>query len=149
MGSRRSSGYGKFIRRTKMAVRKIRKVEKALNQNKPAKIIVATAVDVIAASHPTIGTLVVAYKMSKMVYRIANEGYKEYKKTGDTKAALKEAGKETMKQSISVAKEHIISKTVDVGWEATKRIGGINTNEIEDRILTAAAKNVLKEASAA
>jgi len=143
MGSRRGGSFRALSGDS--AAREIRRVRVALNQNKPARIVVATAIDVIAASNPTIGTLIATYKFSKFTYETASKAYAVYEKTGDINETLKIVAVETTKFVISETREQIIGDMVDIGWKMIKNSAGIETNEIQDRVLTKAAKNTLSE----
>ena len=145
LGSRSSGGYGAFLRESRATSRDLRKVEESLGGNRPARIAVAAAIEVIAANEPTIGTLLSVYRLSTTLYAISNEAYKEYLRTGDTDAAMRKAGEMTMGKTAQLLSDHIASSLVDVGWEAIKKRGGFHTTELEDRILTSAAKSTLKE----
>jgi len=120
-------------------------VQTTLSDNKPAKIVVATAVDVLALSNPLIGTLVATYKVSKVIYRVTSKAYETYNRTGDTNEAVKAAAQEVVHVGIGAVRDQAIGKVVDVGWSAMKTSAGVATDEIQDRILTTAAKNTLKE----
>jgi hypothetical protein len=128
-----------------------REVQHAITQtkqalaSKTAKVAVATAVDVLAVSIPAVGTLVTAYRLSKVIYQISMAASDNYKKTRDPSKALAAGAKQALKIGISEATSQTIGTTVDTGWSAIKSIGGISTNEFEDRILTAATKSTIEE----
>jgi len=106
---------------------------------------VSTAVDVLAVTNPAIGTLVGAYKASKIIYNVASAADKAYQKSGDPNDAIKAAAGEVVKTAIGETRGQVIGNLVDVGWSAMKGAAGLATTDLQDRILTSAAKNTLDE----
>ena len=148
MGSRRGGDFSKFAASagpSRATTAKIREIQTALKENKAARIVVATGIDLLAASSPPIATLVATYRVSKAAYDIANEANKAYQKTGDPNAAAVAAGKQVVKMAIGEARGEVISNMVDVGWATMKTSAHLNTNDAQDRILTAALRNTLDE----
>lgn len=148
MGSRRGGNFSKFAASagpSPATTAKIREIQTALKENKPARIVVATGIGLLAASSPPIATLVATYRVSKAAYDIANETNKAYQKTGDPNAAAVAAGKQVMKMAIGEVRGEVINNMVDIGWTTIKTTAGLSTNEVEDRILTAALRNTLDE----
>ena len=145
MGTRRSSNYGKLIRKSRIARRKIKNVEKALEQDRPAKIVVETAIDVITATQPAIGMLIATYKVSKVVYDISTKTYEEYQKTGNPNAAIQKGAEVALKHIESQVIEYGLSAMIDVGWATIKKEANLKTTEMQDLILKKAAKNTIKE----
>lgn len=144
MGSRRAGDYSKFAGKGSVSKR-IKVVEENLETNKPAKVVVSTAIDVIAASNPTINTLIATYKISKWAYETYQKAEKTYEKTGDINESLKVIGTELVKYGIATVRDEVIGGLVDMGWGAVKTATGIKTDELQDRILRAATKNTLEE----
>jgi hypothetical protein len=120
--------------------------KKALS-SKPARIVVATAVDVLAISNPSIVTLVAAYKISnkisKTVYQVSKAAAENYEKTGDSKKALAAGVKQVLKIGVSEVTSQTVGTTIDISWSVIKGAAGITTNEFQDRVLTSAVKNTL------
>ena len=147
MGSRRGGDFGSFAGRSVSSSvgAAIDQVQTTLSENKSARIVVGTAVDVLALSNPVIGTLVAAYKVSKVVYRVTSKAYEVYDQTHDRNAAIRAAAGEVVHVGIGVARDQAIGQVVDVGWTAMKASAGLATDEVQDRILTSAAKNTLEE----
>ncbi len=150
MGSSHRGDFGKFAggstRKSARAVGSaIDEVQDALSKNKPAKIAIGTAVDVLAASNPAIGTLVGTYKASKIAYKAATAAKTTYDKTHDPHEAAKAAAKEGFRAAVGVTRNQIISNAVDLGWHAAKSSAGISSNGMQDKILTSALKNTLDE----
>ena len=144
MGSRRGGDYSKFAGIGQVSKR-IKVVEETLETNKPARVVVNSAIDVIAASEPTIGTLIATYKVSKWIYETYQKATSAYEKTGDSNEAVEVVANETIKYGVAKARDEVIGSIVDVGWGSVKSVSGIKTDELQDRILRAATKNTLDE----
>lgn len=148
MGSRRRGDFSKFAASagpSRATTAKIREIQTALKENKAARIVVATGIDLLAASSPPIATLVATYRASKAVYDIANEANKAYQKTGDPNAAAVAAGKQVVKMAIGEARGEVINNMVDIGWTTIKTSIGLSTDDAQDRILTTVLRNTLDE----
>jgi len=145
LGSRRGGDFGEFAGRTRSVGAAIQEIQKTLSENKPARIVVGTAVSVLAISNPAIGTLVATYKVSKAVYNIASKANDTYERTHDTNKAIKAAAGEAVHVGIGAARDQAVGNIVDVGWTSIKASSGIVTNELQDRILTSATKSTLTE----
>lgn len=147
MGSRRGGDFGRFAGRSvsRSVGAAIDEVQTTLSENKPVRIVVGTAVDVLALSNPAIGTLVATYKASKAIYDIASKAQATYERTHDPNEAVKAAAGEVVNVAIGAVRDQAVGNLVDVGWTAIKASAGIATNEMQDRILTSAAKNTLDE----
>lgn len=65
MGSRRGGDFWKFAGSSRVTTAKIRDIESTLRENKAARIVVATGIDLLAVSYPPIATLVATYRVSK------------------------------------------------------------------------------------
>lgn len=120
-------------------------MQEALETNKPAKVIVNFAIEVIAASQPTIGTLIATYRVSKWIYQTYLKAANVYDKTGDVDQSIKEVAKETAKYGIATVRDEMIGSVVDIGWDSVKNATDIKTNELQDKILRAATKDTLDE----
>ncbi len=145
MGSRRAGNFREFAGHSRSTDTGLEQVEDALRQNKSAGIIVSTAVDVLAVTNPAIGTLVAAYKASKIIHNVASAADKAYQKSGDPNDAIKSAATEVVKTAIGETRGQLIGNLVDIGWSTMKGAAGLSTNDLQDRILTSAAKNTLDE----
>ncbi len=147
MGSRSGGDFGKFAgaHESSAVSTAIQEVETTLSDNKSARIIVGTAIDVLALSNPAIGTLVATYKVSKVIYQIASKASDAYSETRDANTAIKAAAGEVLHIGVGATRDQAVGGLVDVGWTVMKASAGISTNEMEDRILTSAAKNTLSE----
>jgi len=148
LGSRRGGDFSKFAASagpSRATTAKIREIQTALKENKAARIVVATGIDLLAASSPPIATLVATYRVSKAAYDIANEANKAYQKTGDPNAAAVAAGKQVVKMAIGEARGEVINNMVDIGWTTIKTSAGLSTDDAQDRILTTALRNTLDE----
>ena len=99
----------------------------------------------LALSNPLIGTLVATYQISKAIYKVTSKTSEAYNRTGDPNEAFKAAALEVVNVGVGSVRDLAIGKVVDVGWGAIKTSAGVATDEIQDRILTSAAKNTLKE----
>ncbi len=120
-------------------------IQSALTWNKPSSIVVNTAIDLVAWNIPTVGVLVATYKVSKVLYKIASKAEEEYGKTGDANSAATAATQEVVKSAVDMTRGEAINTVVDVGWTAIKSTAHLQTNEVQDRVLTTAAKNTLDE----
>lgn len=145
MGSRTPGNFRDFSGSSEATSRGISEVKSTLKLNQSASIVVGTAIDVLAVTHPVIGLLVAAYKVSKAVYPIVKAATDEYEKTGDVDAAASAAAKVVVNTVKAEGRDEAISLVVDVGWAAVKSRAGIKTDEMQDRILTSSVKNVLDE----
>jgi hypothetical protein len=121
----------------------IGRVESALTLDRPASVVVNTAVDVLAVTHPAIGVLVAAYKISKVAYPVVKAAKEEYDRTGDANAAAVAGARQVVSGLKAESRDEAISNAVDVGWATLKTSTGLQTNELQDRILTSAFKNTL------
>lgn len=144
MGSRRSSGYGKAIRRS-VPTRMSGRVEQALAKKETPSVLVGATITLAAQSMPMINTLVATYKVSRALYDISTQAYREYQKSGETDAAVRKVAEVTIKHAMPYVTSHLISNAIDIGWAAIKQREGITTSETEDRILTSAAKKTLSK----
>jgi methylthioribose-1-phosphate isomerase len=144
MGSRRAGDYSKFAGKGNVA-KQIKVVEKSLETNKPANVVVSTAINVIAASNPTINALIQTYKLSKWAYETYQKAEKAYEKTSDVNDSLKVVGTEIVKYGLATLRDVVIGAVVDIGWGSIKASTGIKTNELQDSILRAATKNTLEK----
>ena len=145
MGSRRAGNFREFAGHSKSTSSALEQVHETLREHKSARIIVSTAIDVLAVTNPAIGTLVATYKASKMIYNVANAADKAYEKSGDPNDAIRAAAGEVVKTAIGETRGQLIGNLVDVGWSTMKGAAGLATNDLQDRILTSAAKNTLEE----
>jgi len=150
LGSRRGGDFGKFAGRGRDAHGRavgsaIGEVHRTLTGNKAARIVVGTAVGVLAASNPAIGTLALAYKASRALYAVSSKAYAAYDRTHDANQAVRVAAATAVNVGVGETRDQAIGKVVDVGWTAIKASSGISTNEMQDRILRSAAKSTLKE----
>jgi hypothetical protein len=147
LGSRRGGDFGRFAGapRSKSIRSAIEDVQTTLSENEPAKVVVGTAIDVLALSNPAIGTLVATYKVSKALYKMASKANDAYDRTHDANAAIKAAAGEAVHVGVGAARDQAIGSLVDVGWTAIKGSAGVATSELQDRVLTSAAKNTLSE----
>ena len=143
MGSRRSGGYGKTIR--KSIPGRSRHLEQSLLKKENTRIVVGTAIALIAQSEPTINTLIATYKVSRAIYDISRQAYREYQKSGETEAAVRKVAEVTIRHAMPYVTSHLISNAIDIGWTAIKQREGITTSEMDDRILTSAAKDTLSK----
>jgi len=145
VGSRRSGDFGKLAGKGGVVGAAVQEVQDALSENKSARIVVSTAVDVLAASNPAIGTIVAAYKISRTMYDIASKAQDAYAKTHDANKAVAAAAGEVVNVAAGTVRDQAVSRLVDVGWTTMKSSAGIETTELQDRILSSAAKNTLAE----
>lgn len=144
MGSRRSSGYGSTIRRS-VPRHANRRVEQSLAKKETTRVVVGAAITLVAQSEPMINTLLATYKVSRALYNISRQAYREYQRSGETDAAVRKVAEVTIKHAMPYVTSHLISNSIDIGWAAIKQREGITTSEIEDRILTSAAKDTLSK----
>jgi len=142
LGSRRGCDFAVFTGRGGQVTEAILQARKTLS-SKPARIVVATAVDVLAISNPSIATLVAAYKISKTVYQVSKAATENYEKTGDPKKAVAAGVKQALKIGVSEVTSQTVGTTIDISWSVIKGAAGITTNEFQDRVLTSAVKNTL------
>lgn len=145
LGSRRGCDFSVFTGRSEQAAGAIQQTKKAL-LSKSARIGVATAVDVLAISNPSIGTLLAAYKISKALYQISRAASENFDKTGDASEAVAAGAKQALRIGVSEVTSQTVGTTIDTSWSVIKNVTGIKTNEFQDRILTSATKNTLEEA---
>jgi len=145
LGSRRRGDVAYLSGRRQQTGDLFEAVHEVLSDETSARIIVNTAVDVLAMSNPAIGTVVGAYKVSKTVYEVAEKANEAYAKTHDPNAAVAAASQEIAHVAIVTARDQAVGRLVDVGWCSMKSSAGIKTSEIQDRILTSAVKNTLSE----
>ena len=145
MGSRTPGNFRDFSGRSRATSGGIVRVQSALRLNRPASVVVSTAIDVLAVTHPAIGVLVAAYKISKAAYPIVKAAKEEYEKTGDAIAAAVAGAREVVNIVKAESRDEAISTAVDVGWATVKTSTGLHTNEMQDKILTSAFKNGLDE----
>ncbi len=149
VGSRHGGDFGKFAGRGNSA--RGRAVGSAIGElhdavsKKAAKVVVGTAVGVLAASNPAIATLVLAYKVSKALYKVSSKAYDAYERTHDPNDAARAAAGEMVHVGIGEARDQVIGKIVDVGWTGIKAASDIHTDAMEDKIFTNAAKSTLNE----
>jgi len=144
MGSRRSSRYGETIRRS-VPRGASRRVEQSLAEKETASVTVGAVITLIAQSEPTINTLLATYKVSRALYDISSQAYHEYQRSGEINAAVRKVAEVTIRHAIPYVTSHLISNAIDIGWGAIKQREDITTSEIEDRILTSAAKDTLSK----
>ena len=102
VGSRRSGDFSRVVGKSRGVTRALQDVQSDLNRNTPAKIVVSTAVDVIAMSNPAIGTLVATYHVAKMAYNVATEAETTYQKTHSIPHAVSAAAKEIVKSGVEL-----------------------------------------------
>jgi hypothetical protein len=150
LGSRRGGDFGKFAGRGASARGRavgsaIDELHDAIVGNKPARVIVGTAVGVLATSIPAVGMLVAAYKISKAIYKVSSKAYATYDRTHDAGEAIRAAAGEAVHVGADEARDQVIGKMVDVGWPEIKEAAGVTTDEMEDKVLTSAAKSTLSE----
>jgi hypothetical protein len=143
-GSRKGCDFSHFTGASKQVVQAIDQTKRAL-QSRPARIVVAAAVDVLALSNPTVGTLVAAYKISKAVYEVSKAARTNYNETHDPSTAVAAAARQTLKIGVSEVASQTIGTAVETSWVGLKEATGISTNEFQDRILTSAVKSTLEE----
>lgn len=121
------------------------KVANAVSGSAPASVAVGTAVGVLAATVPVIGTAAVAYQAGKMVYDAVKAGSSLYQRTGDSGAALGAVGKSLVKSGAEAVAGQALGTAVDVGWKAMKPALGVKTSAIQDKVITAAAAATIQE----
>ena len=100
----------------------VQEVQDALSENKSARIVVSTAVDVLAASNPAIGTIVAAYKTSRTMYDIVSKAQDVYAKTHDADKAVAAAAGEVVNVAAGTVRDQAVSRLVDVGWTTMKSL---------------------------
>jgi hypothetical protein len=144
LGSRKGCDFTHFTGASQQVVQAIDQTRRAL-KSKPTRIVVATAVDVLALSNPTVVTLVAAYKISKAVYKVSKAATTNYEKTGNPSEAVAAAAREILKIGVSEVASQTIGTTVETSWVGLRDISGISTDKFQDRILTSAVKNTLEE----
>ena len=144
LGSRKGCDFSHFTGGSQQVTQAIMQTKAAIT-SKPARIAVATAIDVLAMSNPAIGTLVAAYKISKAVYQISRAASDNYDNTGDPSKAVAAGTKQALKIGVSEAASQTIGTAVDTSWSVIKTTSGIATNEFQDRILASATKNTIEE----
>jgi len=145
LGSRAPGNFRDFSEGSRATSGGIVRVQSALRLNKPASVVVNTAIDVLAVTHPAIGVLVAAYKISKAAYPVVKSAKEEYDKTGDANAAAVAGARQLVSGVKAESRDEAIGTAVDVGWATVKTSTGLQTNEMQDRILTSAFKNGLDE----
>lgn len=145
MGSRTPGNFRKFSGDSRVTAGRVRNVQAAMRQKRAATVVVQTAVDVMAVTHPAIGTLVATYKVSKVAYQVVKTANEEYQRTGSADKAASAAAKEVVRTAVGETRDQAIETIVDVGWTGIKKAAGIHTNEMTDRVLTSAVKNTLHE----
>lgn len=123
----------------------VQEVQDALSKNKSARIVVRTTVDVLAASNPAIGTVAAAYKISRIIYDVVSKAQDTYAGTHDADKAVAAAAGKVVNMAVGTVRDQAVSKLIDVGWTTMKSSAGIETTELQDRILSSAAKNTLAE----
>ena len=143
LGTREGGDYSDFA--GKEVSKLVKKVQKTLESNASDQIIVGTAINVLIASNPTLSTLVAVYKLGKWTYETYQKAEEVYEKTGDADKSAQVVANETIKLGIATIRDEVISSVVDLGWGAIKSQSGIQTNDIEDRILSEATKETLDE----
>jgi hypothetical protein len=143
MGSRKGGDFRDLA--GKSVKDKILKVKDMVSQNRPARIVVKTAIDVVAASNPILSGLVATYEVSKFLHKTATKVRDDYQKTGDKSKAFRTLAEESTKFAVSKTREQVISNYVDMSWKRIKNALGTSMDELTDRIVTKAAKNTLSE----
>jgi len=107
--------------------------------------VVGAAIALVAQSEPTINTLLATYKVSRALFDISRQAYREYQRSGEIDAAVRKVAEVTIKHAMPYVTNHLISNSIDIGWKAIKQREGITTSEIEDQILISAAKETLSK----
>jgi hypothetical protein len=123
-------------------------VAREISSNAPAQIVVGTAIGVLSASVPVIGTAAVAYQAGKMVYKAAQAGDSSYRRTGDPDWALRAVARSLTSSAAEAVVGEGIDTAVDTGWILAKAALGAKTGVAADKIITsAAAATIQQEAS--
>lgn len=145
MGSRTPGNFREFSGKSRATDGRVRTVQQAIRQKESATVVVQTAIDVLAVTHPAIGALIATYKVSRVAYRVVSAANKEYQRTGDADKAVSTAAKEVVRTAVGETRDEAIGTIVDVGWSSLKKAAGIQTSEMTDRVLTSAVRNTLDE----
>ena len=141
MGSRSSGSFSSWGG----GGRGVGKVAQAVSGSVPASVVVGTAIGVLSATVPVVGTAVAAYTAGKMVVDAVSEGSKVYHRTGDTGRALGAAGVSLAGSAMGAIGGQAISTAATVGWCAAKSASGVKTSPIADKVITSAISATVQE----
>lgn len=110
-----------------------------------SKIAAEVVFEVMASTNPSIAALYLAYKVTKFVKPIVEEGAKEYRRTGDVDKATEKMAKETVKQTGKEIVKESIGVVVNETYVQTVQNTGVERNPVVDKVVTSTASKVIEE----
>ena len=121
------------------------RVATAVSGNLPASVAVGTAIGVLSATNPVIGTAVAAYSAGKMVADAVSVGSKTYQRTGDAGKAVEAAGISLAKSGANAVAGSAIDAAASVGWSIAKSTIGARTSSAADKVIASAMSSAPQE----